>query len=338
MSCHSPHLVLVPLKGGSPIFVPNDVTVRGVVDYPKVGRCRVTYLPCGHCIACRRERRQDLTVLQSLEASLYDENWFLTLTYDDAKFSSGVAPRSLDKQHLKDFVISMRKYCAYNGASFRFFACGEYGDEFERPHYHMSIFGLSSSLLGIADDDEVIQTRKRGLYDNGRIVRCENSRVDSNGNFFWQSPVISDRWRYGNHQIYRANRETFQYVAGYTVKKLSGDRAKAWLDSGRVLPYFAQSRPSIGFPWFERFGRTLAQTNGEKLVNDSVSVGDITWRIPRIMMKWFERFDPVHFDEIKYMRGLNLKELDPNEVKRKKDFDEYSARHFKQHNKHKEIK
>ena len=295
MSCHSPHLVLVPLKGGSPIFVPNDVTVRGFVNYPKVGRCRVTYLPCGHCIACRRERRQDLTVLQSLEASLYDENWFLTLTYDDSKFSTGIAPRSLDKQHLRDFVISMRKYCAYHKATFRFFACGEYGDQYERPHYHLSLFGLSSSLLGISDDEDTLITRRKALYDGGRFLHCKHAQTDSNGNFFWQSDVISDRWRYGNHQIYRANRETFQYVAGYTVKKLSGDMAKAWLDTGRLLPFFAQSRPSIGYPWFKRYGSTLAKVDGSKLINDSVSVGDLSWRIPRIMMKWFEEYAKINY-------------------------------------------
>lgn len=338
MSCYNPRCAIVPLQGGSPIFIHGRLN-KGSFFSPSHGPCRVVYIPCGHCMACRTERRQDLTALQMLEASLHDDNWFLTLTYDDwlTYQLTETFPHSLVKEHLSTFVESMRKYCRYHHSSFRFFACGEYGDLTQRPHYHLSIFGLSPDLLGISDDPITTKQRSKELYANSRLACTKNALTDQNGEFVYSSPIISSRWKFGNHKLYRANRQTFQYVAGYVTKKLSGAPARAFQDTGRILPFSAQSRPSIGYPWFERYHQTLSNydRNKKKLVNDLISVGDLTWRLPRIFDRWYSRlyqFDyPIIRDFQKELRSSQFPDV-PNfeDLQRKKNFDRYRADQFKQ--------
>ncbi len=113
MSCTNPQCAILPLKGGSPIFSRLvDAPAGSTFVHPVLGVCRVIYLPCGHCLCCRRERRMELTLLQCCEASLYDDNWFLTLTY--RPLPDGSSPVSLDKRHLSAYLESMRHYCRYN--------------------------------------------------------------------------------------------------------------------------------------------------------------------------------------------------------------------------------
>ncbi len=308
---------------------------------------RVVYLPCGGCLACRRERRQELTLLQCCEASLHNDNWFITLTYEDWPTIqlTGMAPYSLSKVHLSTFCESMRKYARYHGSDFRFFACGEYGERYGRPHYHMSVFGLSPELLGIAENFDASKFRRKGILHDGKFIRSLSRTVkDSKGNEYWQSHVIEVRWPYGVHKIYRANRETMQYVAGYVTKKLTGDGGVDFRSSGKISEFQVQSRPSIGRPWFERYFDSISQVDGEKLVNDVVSVYDIQWKCPRIFDRWLQSRDyfdgPLISEKIKFLRTLGYPLMpDRQALKCKADFDRYSAAHFKDNNRsHKEVK
>ena len=46
-------------------------------------------LPCGQCIGCRIERSRQWAIRCVHEASLYERNCFITLTYDDSKLPAG---------------------------------------------------------------------------------------------------------------------------------------------------------------------------------------------------------------------------------------------------------
>ena len=104
-------------------------------------------IPCGNCIGCRIAYSKQWADRCMLESQYHDENYFLTLTYDDDH-----VPRSgyydeetgewfdtftLRKKDLQKFHKDLRKklYGSDKG-EFRFFACGEYGDQTFRPHYH----------------------------------------------------------------------------------------------------------------------------------------------------------------------------------------------------------
>lgn len=345
MACTNLQCAIVPDKGGSPIFCRLSDVPKGHFIHPVYGGCRVVYIPCGNCLACRRERRMDLTILQCLEASLYVDNWFITLTYDDEKTWQLLedVPYSLSRSHLSAFNESMRKHCRYCGVDYRFFACGEYGDRYGRPHYHLSVFGVPPSVLGIGCDYDRERILKEGL-NYGKFQALPSNMRDENGNPYWQSPIITARWQYGNHKIYRANKETFQYVAGYVTKKLSGRLGRDFEETGRILPFSAQSRPSIGRPWFNRFCSEVSKIDnaGQKLINDSLSIAGCSWRVPRIFDKWImslDQFDaPFVLERIKHFRSKGQLEMpDREDETRRRIYDQYSADHFKTNNKHKEI-
>lgn len=303
------------------------------------GGYTVEYVPCGVCLGCRIERRQELTLLQMAEASLHEDNWFLTLTYDDARCDFDPMFVGLQPEHLQKFTESMRLACKYRGVRFRFFACGEYGDEFGRPHYHLSLFGVPADFLGLEDSDSLKSDRFASILVDGRFAKYKNAQVDENGNFFWFSDVIANRWPYGNHQLYRANRKTFQYVAGYVTKKLLGKSRRDMIASGRYPSFHRQSRPSIGYYWWLKYKDTLSQIDGVKLVNDKLSLQGVDWKVPRIMNRWLKYYFPlVDYDAISSRRLADApKSPQWSELERKKIYTEYRARCMKTNNTHKEI-
>lgn len=345
MSCTSPRCAIVPLRGGSPIFSNLVDIPKGNFLHPVHGMCKVVYIPCGGCLACRRERRMDLTVLQSCEASLHQDNWFITLTYDDARTFdlTGFPPYSLDRVHLSDFNLSMRKHMKYLGYDWRYFACGEYGEKYGRPHYHLSVFGVTPQDLGLPFQVDVEQTRRLCLGTKGIIAKVKPGTFDSQGREYWQSPVIEKFWPFGSHKIYRANRETFQYVAGYVTKKLTGDMAKKERKQvGLESEFQAQSRPSIGYPWFLKYVGSLSSVDRDKLVNDCVEIAGVSWRCPRIFSKWLAAMD--HFDgklvadRLSELRSRSqADEPDRDDLFRISRYDRYRAEQYKQTNTHKEI-
>ena len=328
MSCTSPQCYLVPLKGGRPCKSMEDYPV-GI--YPGLGR--VVYLPCGGCLSCRRERRQELTLLQCCEASLYDDNWFITLTYDDYKTIQidGLPPFSLNKQHIQSFLESLRKGLQYLGVKPRYFGCGEYGELYNRPHYHLSLFGCPPSALGLEDDVMDLNSRKDSLSRFGSLRTFNHASLDSNGNAYWYSPFIGSRWEFGSHKIYRANRETFQYVAGYVTKKLTGQMAKDRFSKDQKIPEFSfQSRPSIGFPWFDKYRNSLV---GLQLIGEVVQLAGTSWKCPRIFDKWLRLVD--HFDgariadKIKLLRTAKVDPLpDRVDLARKRNYEIYREKQF----------
>lgn len=146
-----------------------------------------TTLPCGKCLACRIRIRSEW----SLRCYHELEDWqgqssFVTLTYQDNYLPSN---GSLVKKDLQKFFKRLRSNMDH---SIKYFACGEYGSETLRPHYHAILFGVS-------------------LKANDRLkVMQAWSYCD------WNEPTIRDR-SFGlveDHSI--------QYVAGYIEKKLSG--------------------------------------------------------------------------------------------------------------------
>ena len=91
-------------------------------------------LPCGRCVGCRLERSRQWAVRCMHEASMHMFNSFVTLTYDDNHLPEY---NSLNYKHFQDFMKRLRK--SHNGV--RFYMCGEYGEDFSRPHYHAIVTG-----------------------------------------------------------------------------------------------------------------------------------------------------------------------------------------------------
>lgn len=166
---------------------------------------------CGQCLPCRINRRRQWMWRQYLESLCHDNNAFVTLTYSEDRLP---ANGSLEPRSLQLFIKRLRK--AVLPLRIRYFAVGEYGEQTLRPHYHLSLFGLSGH--------QVVES-----FGRPKVV----------------ASLIEEIWSNGFTLLGDFNEQTAQYVSGYVVKKL-GDRNDPRLIG--LVPEFARmsNRPGIG--------------------------------------------------------------------------------------------
>ena len=110
-------------------------------------------VPCRQCMCCRLKKVQSLRMMSDLY--LYDRYMngqgasFVTLTYSDQfmPINSSGNPTLL-KSDLQNFNKRLRSRLVDNGFNvpYKFIACGEYGGQLGRPHYHIILLGLTKSL------------------------------------------------------------------------------------------------------------------------------------------------------------------------------------------------
>ena len=81
------------------------------------------------------------------------------MTYDDEH-----VPDSLSKRELQLFWKRIRK--SIFPRKIKYFACGEYGDTYGRPHYHAIVFGLDWS-----DEKIILECWNRGFIKIGGVTR-----------------------------------------------------------------------------------------------------------------------------------------------------------------------
>lgn len=94
-------------------------------------------VPCGKCDACRSAHANEwaLRILHELSTKNHTGS-FVTLTYNDENLPKN---ESLDKEELQKFFKRLRKN---SGKIFKYYACGEYGETYHRPHYHICFLGI----------------------------------------------------------------------------------------------------------------------------------------------------------------------------------------------------
>ncbi len=142
-------------------------------------------VPCGHCYTCKKTRSKEWAFRIMCENLEYINSVFITLTYDDEHIT--IVPgaplpfyATLYPKDLTDFFKRLRFYLGER--KFRYYACGEYGGETKRPHYHAILFGLD----------------------------------------FCDTSLIEKAWGKGFFKVEEVNVATISYVAGYVQKKLYG--------------------------------------------------------------------------------------------------------------------
>lgn len=252
----------------------------GSVSFRETGRTHSTLsLPCGQCIGCRLKRARDWGTRIMHEASMHEFNSFVTLTYDDAHLPP------LGGLRYSDFQKFMKRVRKRFGPT-RFFMCGEYGEEFKRPHYHAGLFGV-----GFVED--------RVFFRN------------AGPNKVWRSATLEKLWPFGKCEFGSLTTQSAEYMARYALAKLHGDMADA--EYGRIdaasgewtrvaRPFCRMSlRPGIGKAWFEKYGR-------EVFPADRVVLGGRDRSVPRYYDVLYDRAAAIAAEEVKYQRVLRAKE------------------------------
>ncbi len=238
--------------------------------------CDSIFLPCGRCIGCRLERSRQWAVRIMHEASLHEQNCFLTLTYDDEHCPSDF---SLNVDHFQRFMKRYRK----RYGKLRFFHCGEYGETYLRPHYHACIFG----------------------HDFADKIQCNIS----NGMPLYASASLAELWPYGRSWIGSLTFESAAYVARYCLKKVTGDLADSHYQrviesTGEVVQvapeYVTMSRrPGIAADWWRKYGVSDVHAH------DRVISRGVPAKPPRYYDKLYELQNPLDFEKIRSKRKLD---------------------------------
>lgn len=159
-------------------------------ENPFIGQGGAAY-GCGKCLPCRLKERRVWTHRIMLEALLYADNAFVTLTY---------APHpdpekdvwSLEPKHHQLFMKSFRTAIA--PMRVRFYMVGEYGDRNGRPHFHYVLFGYPP---------------------------CKRQRKSKGGCNCRSCSTIYNAWRRGFITNDELNPARSRYVARYVVKKMT---------------------------------------------------------------------------------------------------------------------
>lgn len=152
--------------------------------------------PCGRCVHCRINKREEWTTRMRHEQSYWSKSAFITLTYDDEHLpkDGGLDPHALTN-FFKRLRINLDRTYGYH-VPIKYFSCGEYGPKTFRPHYHAVVFGVD--------------------WTNPIDIKCISDSWPFCAPHMWKP-----RKHHGHISgaIAKVCEQTIKYVAGYVFKK-----------------------------------------------------------------------------------------------------------------------
>ena len=203
-------------------------------------------VPCGKCIGCRLDYSRQWANRCMLEAKEWKNNFMITLTYDDENINkvNGVdrvtgelgLVGTLVPEDLTKFMKDLRRYYKYhyNHDNIRFYACGEYGSQTYRPHFHVIVFNCPIADLQIF----FLNKEKQQIY---------------------KSDIIEKIWGKGIITVAKLEWQVAAYVARYVMKKMKGPEAEEFYQKIGVVPEFVRMSRSPGI------GRNFYEENKDKI-------------------------------------------------------------------------
>lgn len=214
------------------------------------------------------------------EASMYEQNSFVTLTYSHeslgdnrlrySDFQSFI--KRLRTQQWRDWLAHINKsedwYAVLpksqkalhaEALAIPFFATGEYGDKNKRMHWHAILFNYDAQ-----------DKQKHYVTELGYQV--------------WKSESLSKIWGLGNAELGSVTRESANYVARYAAKKLVHGNDQ---DHDFQPIHKRSTKNAIGKKWLEK--------NYRDILKGFVTIDGTRTAIPRYYLKWLEKNRPEEF-------------------------------------------
>lgn len=258
-------------------YVRDPLCHKGIISFtPKPG-LEPILLPCGQCIGCRLERARKWAMRCTHEARSHEHNSFITLTYSDENLPSD---NSLDRRALQLFMKRLRKSL---NKPIRFFACGEYGDKTQRPHYHAIIFGH--------------EFKSRPVW-----TKTPDGKLCSHR----ESDELNKLWTLGLTSADKFSFDSACYVAGYCLKKITGKNSADYYGN-RLPPFSAMSnRPAIGKNFVDKHIDQL-------IAHDQVIVRGKECKLPRYYDKQIEKYNVEAYEKILQSRKEAIATETPEE-------------------------
>lgn len=174
-------------------------------------------LPCGKCLHCRLEYARSWAIRCMHEASIHENNIFLTLTYNDDHLGDG-------RLDYRDFQLFMKKLRKLQNEPIGFNVVGEYGERTKRKHWHAIIFNFRPS-------------------DSTHLYKSDSGHDVSH------SSTIERLWGRGRIEFGSVTLDSANYVSRYSAKKLVHGND----DQHQFHPISRKSnKHAIGKRWLER--------------------------------------------------------------------------------------
>lgn len=258
MSCTSPRFRIDISQPGVLAMMPNYLTGKiingGIMfgrelydEYVKfVPLSKITQLPCGQCMYCRIKSSREKSFRCYAESLYHPYNYFVTLTYNDTFLPKGYfvdangepAFSTLQLSDMQKFNKRVRR----NLGTMKTFYCGEYGDLFNRPHYHSLMF------CDFELDDLEFAYSKGGFnyFHSDKLSRC------------WSDPGTGIEK--GFVVVSEFNFTNAAYCTKYILKKQRQDlpRISASGKPMQQLPFSQASRdPGLGYQYFKDHSRDI---------------------------------------------------------------------------------
>lgn len=208
---------------------------------------------CGECYHCRETKQNEWVTRMWHETKLNSRFcYFVTVTYKPQFKFADIPERLLDAfwhyddynetkhkcwspcllriEHLQFFIRNLRNDLAASGRSrsFTYYACGEYGHEYGRPHFHMIVW--SQDPITSYDITKAWSIRRgKKFMSQDPIGRIEIDDLNQNGTILKDKIIKIDGNSYSPSNA-------FKYVAKYVGKVESYNK--------RRIMYFIESMQS----------------------------------------------------------------------------------------------
>lgn len=243
---------------------------------------------CGQCLDCRLARARVMAERGLVELGCHSASMFLTLTYSPEcvplSYPEGGGPYDFSLTLVPlDFTNFMKRLrFHYSSARLRLMACGEYGDENHRPHYHAIVFGLDPTDLKFF------------------------TRTDL-GDILYTSEILDKIWGLGHVFVGEVTYESLGYVARYILKKQTGEGKEVYERLGIAPPFSRYSnRPGIGGLYLDSVKADLVDSSViPDILYVSTSRGGKEFSFPRYFLDKLEGDMPDEVSRIKESRFRN---------------------------------
>ncbi len=256
---------------------------------------------CGQCLGCRLDHSREWAARIVHESDQHDQNCFITLTYrepsdcTEQQYKKGLfvpSNGSLVKAHFQKFMKRLRK--EFPERRIRYYHCGEYGDELDRPHYHACLFDVDFS------DKELFK--------------------QSEGISLFVSETLEKLWGYGFCTVGELSFDSAAYCARYVTKKITGKAAQDY--------YLRCDEYGVAYwlePEYSTMSRGGSVTGGAQLggigkvwwdqYKDDVFPSDecpipglgVVQKVPRYYTELLRKEDESEYDKVKDKRAAYLK-------------------------------
>lgn len=287
MACYHPNF-MVKIEGSVTINGKQAYKYVQLSDIDRYPADKLIRVPCGKCIGCRLAKSREWANRCLCELEYHDSAFFCTFTYDNEHVPIGWSVDKMTGEAVecmtlrkRDWVLQMKRIRRrFEDDHIRFFACGEYGSETFRPHYHAILFGLHLSDLAFyktTDNGDI-------LYNSASLDRC------------WSGP---DGLPFGHVVVSRVTWNTCAYVARYTAKKCGTSDDDVYRELGMEPPFLLMSRrPGLGREYYERHPDLFDYDK----INISTEEGGKSFQAPKYFLSLLEKDDPAKYEKVKEVR------------------------------------